>query len=119
MNISSFSLLLPPASGPECDFCSSPEIVWEYPARDFVLPLLGTTSFLSLDGWVTCQKCYQLIEAGDTQALKKRMAIRHGIDLSRNGVLSAHLSRQIQQFFQCRTGPPTWLLGRESRHVLQ
>jgi hypothetical protein len=78
-----------------------------------------TTSFLSLGGWCACQKCYQLIEEGDAEGLKKRIAIQHGIDLSRGGAVSALLSRQIQEFFQYRTGPPTRIYQREAPHVIE
>lgn len=56
----------------KCDFCSAPEPLWAYPARDFVaylaLPLVGE----SVGAWAACEECHRLIEAGDREGLAVR-----------------------------------------------
>jgi hypothetical protein len=58
--------------GLKCDFCSAPEPIWAYPAKDFVvylaLPLVGE----SLGAWAACEECHRLIEAGDREGLVVR-----------------------------------------------
>jgi hypothetical protein len=56
-----------------CDFCNSPVVVWSYPARDSNMILLETmesNTFLgNRGGWAACEKCSELIEAGDEKGL--------------------------------------------------
>ena len=56
---------------PRCDFRSTPNPVWLYPAEDFSCPL-AEKGIISEGGWVTCEPCHGLIEAGDLQRLSIR-----------------------------------------------
>ncbi len=102
-----------------CDFCSSPEVLWRYPARDFTIrepaelqALLGRLE--SVAEWLACAVCARLIEAGDRDALARR-ALETPAAL---GILSltdedpsirADILRRARQmhdqFFVARKGP--------------
>ncbi len=64
-----------------CDFCSSPDVRWRYPARDHdcwaVLSLdeennLESKTARSVGAWAACEECSKLIEAGDKAGLLRR-----------------------------------------------
>jgi hypothetical protein len=64
---------------PRCDFCSTPNAGWTFPARDFessVIPIrpTETVSLRSAGGWAACTRCKELIEAGDRNGLADRAA---------------------------------------------
>ena len=46
--------------GLKCDFCSSPEPVWAYAARDFVAYLAHPVVGESLGAWAACEECHEL-----------------------------------------------------------
>ena len=58
--------------GPKCDFCSAPEPVWAYPARDFVAYLAMPVVGESVGAWAACEECHRLIEAGNREGLAVR-----------------------------------------------
>lgn len=93
-----------------CDFCSSPDVAWSYPAMDFqvVDPQLG---WGSRGGWAACDTCHGYIEDGDRKALAQR-----SIDLFfefhpdvpdlpdvRHHVFN-HIRLMHESFFNARTG---------------
>lgn len=85
-----------------CDFCSSPGVLWDYPATDFQMPLHDGRSFVSTDGWVACAECSDFIEAGDDIGLFTHSILR----LMALGDVDATGVNQIQTaFFAHRTGP--------------
>jgi hypothetical protein len=51
-----------------CDFCSSPAPAWRYPADSFH-DRFGSRS---VEDWFACEKCHELIDAGDRNALARR-----------------------------------------------
>ncbi len=53
----------------KCDFCGSPEVVWAYPASDF---LADTGTVESLGAWCACEPCKMFIDGGDLETLNKR-----------------------------------------------
>lgn len=57
-----------------CDFCSTPNPTWAYPATDAPLPEpLG----VSIGAWCACDACSALIEAHAPAALAARSAAIH------------------------------------------
>lgn len=89
-----------------CDFCSSVDVTWAYPAGDFQPdPDLPQAS---AGGWAACEPCAELIEAGDWEGLTDR-ATDAAVKRS-GGVLDASFIRpQLRQlyavFSEFRTGP--------------
>lgn len=80
-----------PDEGAICDFCSSPDVHWSFPARDFVrnrevrgmalhtAPALiefseGSFTHGSHGGWAACNVCHRLIVRGDRVKLTRRSA---------------------------------------------
>ena len=59
---------------PVCDFCSSPEVVWRYPAHNFIAYVIGDIAGQSVGDWAACPACKALIEAGDRVGLADRSA---------------------------------------------
>jgi hypothetical protein len=50
-----------------CDFCSSTEIKWRYPAKSFTIGEYG-----SLGDWAACEECSRLIEMNAHDDLARR-----------------------------------------------
>lgn len=64
---------------PKCDFCSNKHIEWLYPAEDFPLDEMGTTT--SAGGWYACEKCHDLIEQDNYKFLTMHAVdsfLKHG-----------------------------------------
>ena len=53
-----------------CDFCSSTEVRWSFPAEDFETTV--TRQAGSEGGWVACDICRILVDSGDMDALLQR-----------------------------------------------
>jgi hypothetical protein len=51
-----------------CDFCSAPAPAWRYPATTFT-DLWGSRS---IEDWLACEVCHELIVADDRDALARR-----------------------------------------------
>lgn len=95
-----------------CDFCSSPDVVWSYPAHDFGLATANATTgevipevpiIASGGNWAACACCGKLIEANDRGALMERAITTLGfppIPELQIGMREIH-----DAFFTCRTGP--------------
>jgi len=104
---------------PICDFCSTHEVAWSYPAMDFgvVDPKLG---WGSRGGWAACEPCHEMIEANDHSGLAKRSVqtffefhpeipdLPHVRQHVRQHVMLMHAS-----FFNVRTGP-----GKKGKQAL-
>ena len=45
-----------------CDFCSSPDVVWMFPADTFTMFRSEGADHVSLDDWAACEICAHLIE---------------------------------------------------------
>lgn len=96
-------------SGGECDFCSSPDVQWAYPCRDFQVdaPIPGVPDQGSSGSWAACPVCHVLIERADRAKLARRSAKR----LQRKYNISLKVAiatiRQMQDgFWSHREGPP-------------
>lgn len=90
---------------PICDFCSSPDVRWRYPARDFVISALEGAG--SEGGWAACPACHALIERGLrdklTERSARRFARKHGIPVK---AVKPQLRKLHDQFWANREGPP-------------
>lgn len=58
-------------SGPKCDFCVLPP-AWVFPTRRFPQVILGQRFEDDKTGWASCQRCSELLEARDINALANR-----------------------------------------------
>ena len=90
---------------PACDFCLDTRIRWEYDCEDFTMPEIGFASTL---GWVACDRCSELIDAGDVHGLAERSLrswkVRMGFPAPEGGITI----RMIQGgFWSHRSGPRT------------
>ena len=52
-----------------CDFCSSPDVKWRYPAKTFLAYVTDSVAGESLGDWAACTKCHDLIERDDRAGL--------------------------------------------------
>ncbi len=52
-----------------CDFCSSPDVKWRYPAKTFLAYVTDLVAGESLGDWAACTKCHDLIERDDRAGL--------------------------------------------------
>lgn len=93
-----------------CDFCSSPDVQWAYPAEDFVVSgsILPANTAGSAGGWAACPACHALIERGDRVKLARRsarkFAKRYGVPV---GSIEPRLRELHDQFWAHRKGKPT------------
>ena len=72
--------IVPPSSGPICDFCSEPEVFSSLPCTDFVVPDLSlfpgwTTE--SLSHWAACKECDRLIREEKWEELLERSITKY------------------------------------------
>ena len=59
-----------------CDFCSEPNVVWRYPAQNFVAYAVADVVGQSVGDWAACTVCHALIESGDHCGLLDRSVRR-------------------------------------------
>jgi hypothetical protein len=97
-----------------CDFCSSPDVRWAYPAQTFTVEVLAAGHpyappeacevWLGSDaGWAACDGCHALIEKSDRGALMERSMTQLGFP---PGPMFQGTLREIHDlFFENRTGP--------------
>lgn len=112
---------------PVCDFCSSPDVQWSYPARSFrherhltayAVDLTDASiesqnidlTAGSIGNWAACPACHALIERQDRKRLvlrsAKRMLRKHPMQMTLRTAMD--LIRPLQdQFWDNRTGQPT------------
>jgi len=76
----------------ECDFCCSQRAIRMYDAEDFVM----FSGRISVAGWAACPECAQRVDAGDKEALVRRMAGEGGIETDHGKEL---VRRQVNDFF--------------------
>jgi hypothetical protein len=86
-----------------CDFCSSTEVEWTYPAHDIVVPEIKSRS---VGAWAACGPCHTLIEADARDTLSwraaKAMARAHKVNASD---VIGWLRQMHAAFFRARKGP--------------
>lgn len=59
-----------------CDFCSEPNVVWRYPAQNFIAYATPGIVGQSVGDWAACVACHTFIEHGDHNALLERSVSR-------------------------------------------
>ena len=86
-----------------CDFCSSPDVVWSYPAKDFEAPMdIGARCAGS---WLACEVCHELIERRDRGALAERSLTAPGMRTIPPDAAMNFARRLHALFLGHRTGP--------------
>lgn len=101
-----------------CDFCLTPNPTWSYPTAP--MPIQGHPVITaSDDDWGVCNRCHELIKAGNIGAL-----VRHAVDTQRQqvppgtmladglvtypslGASYALMRENVLRFMDARNGPP-------------
>ncbi len=99
---------------PLCDFCSSQDVRWAYPAHDVDVDG-GIAS--SIGAWATCETCHNLIESMDWEELGHRS---YDTNVLRPMMEKLHLEAGLLEttllihkaFQMARLGPAIKLPGR-------
>lgn len=91
-----------------CDFCSSPDVAWRYPARTFAAYIVAGIVGESVGDWAACPACHALIESGQRSALADR-SVRTLLEKQPDWKpaepeLRAHLLHLHAMFFESRVG---------------
>jgi hypothetical protein len=93
-----------------CDFCSEPNVVWQYPAQNFIAYATPGVVGQSIGDWAACVTCHLFIERGDHNALLERSVSRL---LEKNPDMRAdeaevreHLRMIHRMFFDHQAGAP-------------
>ena len=58
-----------------CDFCSSPNVTWVYPARTFAAYVVEGIVGESVGDWAACPICHGLIESSQHVELAERSLV--------------------------------------------
>lgn len=93
-----------------CDFCSSPDVRWAFPARPFVKEIDAPgvhVDWGSYGGWAACQECHDLIVAGKRDELTARAAAPLvAVTRLPSDFLEARLRELHDKFWSNRNGDP-------------
>lgn len=86
---------------PRCDFCDSEQPTWELPARSFILPGLssGPVEDASHGNWTACDRCAQLIDRNQWNALRRR-ALAAWCDRADDPTQQTAVDRQLGQLYR-------------------
>lgn len=100
-----------------CDFCSTPvETAWTYPCKSFLYDIPEMPKDGSKGDWAACDKCHDLIEAGDHRAVIRRAVAfeikEHPEQASMRHQVWSVAARIHKGFYENRTGAPPF---RESQ----
>jgi hypothetical protein len=91
-----------------CDFCSSPNVTWVYPARTFAAYVFEGIVGESVGDWAACPICHGLIESGRHLELAERSLVTLLERQPEMKGAEAELRNQIRgfhtMFFQNRVG---------------
>ena len=91
-----------------CDFCSSPNVAWVYPARTFAAYVFEGIVGESVGDWAACRICHGLIESGRHTELTERSLVtlleRQPEMKSAEQELRTHIRSFHMMFFQNRQG---------------
>jgi hypothetical protein len=86
-----------------CDFCSSRDVAWTYPARNISLEDINATS---MGAWLACNACHALVERGDRGALVERAFTAPLLQALAEDARSIAFVQRLQAgFFANRLGP--------------
>ena len=93
-----------------CDFCSEHDVVWRYPAQNFIAYATPGVVGQSVGDWASCVLCHAFIERGDHKALLERSVIRlleeHPGMRAAEAEVRAHLGMIHRMFFDHQAGAP-------------
>ncbi len=93
-----------------CDFCSAPNVVWRYPAQNFIAYATPGIVGQSVGDWAACVLCHALIERGDQNALLERslnlLLEKHPDMRADEAEIRGHLSMIHRMFFDHQVGAP-------------
>lgn len=93
---------------PICDFCSSPNVTWVYPARTFAAYIFDSIVGESVGDWAACSICHGLIDSGRHTELTERSLVtlleRQPEMKSAAQELRMHIRSFHTMFFQNRLG---------------
>jgi hypothetical protein len=100
-----------------CDFCSSPDVTWLFPAQDFTMARVKGEEHTSRDEWAACEICAHLIDQELWDLLTEHSVKRFMVEKGTSPLLSALLYEAVQgntvRFQQHRTGPGVRVGGKE------
>lgn len=85
-----------------CDFCSSQEPAWRYPAATF----LDAVGSVSQEDWLACDECQELIEAEQRDALARRAMHCIGMRPDKFRAEFAFCKDLHDRFWRARLGSP-------------
>lgn len=97
-----------------CDFCETRgSVKWAYPAGDMKIVLPGALFDRSDDAWAACERCSELLEAGDLVAMARHVL---RVQLANEGVTNwmprgmwerglANMTLHLEAFQKARLGP--------------
>jgi hypothetical protein len=104
-----------------CDFCSSPDVAWVYPAEDYMMVRTEGITHMSRSDWAACEVCHHLIEMQLLDDLNQR-AFRNfpetaGTEGYSSPMAAALVMEAIKgntaRFNKHRTGPPVRIGGEK------
>jgi hypothetical protein len=91
-----------------CDFCSSPNVTWVYPARTFAAYVFEGIVGESVGDWAACPICHGLIESGLHAELTERSLVtlieRQPEMKCAEEELRTHIRSFHTMFFRSRVG---------------
>jgi len=62
----------------KCDFCSTPDPIWQYPSQNFI----AVSGGYSTGEWIACENCHKYIEGKEWELLAARSARLHPFVIS-------------------------------------
>ncbi len=93
-----------------CDFCSEPNVVWRYPAQNFIAYATPGIVGQSVGDWAACDLCHAFIERGDQHALLERslgrLLEKHPDMRAAETEIREHLGMIHRMFFEHQAGAP-------------
>lgn len=93
-----------------CDFCSSPDVRWRYPARDFTRSVMGVVDAGSRGDWAACNACHRLIRRNLRDDLVERCLQHYPIYAVLSEPAKAAARRELRaiqdDFWASREGAP-------------
>lgn len=93
-----------------CDFCSEHDVVWRYPAQNFIAYAVAGVVGQSVGDWAACTVCHAFIERGDHNALLERSVSRllekHPDMRPDETDVREHLAEIHRMFFAHQAGAP-------------
>ena len=100
-------------SNPICDFCSSSNVHWRYPAKDFIPD--SSIPWGSRGDWAACNGCHDFIEENDREGLLERSIKSfplERLELNLSDEIMEALRNLHNNFFNMRIG----LAKKEENH---